>query len=238
MKSNILFLVIFFSVGLCFAQQKCNHHIVEKKLYFYDTLCIVGNDTFDYSLTPLFYDTMLLEDIEAFRFVAQEQTLTYMAMDEKNFRFNTPDGCMRVIIQEIADPNIGYKIFRLDAMSDTLIIKEGIDVYHPLEINDTIDYTYTIYSINLPHKVKQKIWSLANTIVHNPKDACMRPLVSYFVELCKGKEYYSLVTDGDLYCFDEQDTTKQEKWRYKNQNKYLIRLKNTLLKIRSKCEDS
>ena len=86
MKSNILFLVMLLSASLCFAQQRCNCQVVEKKLYFHDTLCITGNDTFDYPDTPLFYDRILLENDTEYRFIAQMQTLTYMAMDEKNLR--------------------------------------------------------------------------------------------------------------------------------------------------------
>ena len=46
-KSNILFWVILLSASLCSAQQRCNCKVVEKKLYFHDTLCITGNDTFE-----------------------------------------------------------------------------------------------------------------------------------------------------------------------------------------------
>ena len=94
-KSNILFLVMLLSASLCSAQQRCNCKVVEKKLYFHDTLCITGNDTFDYPDTPLFYDRILLENDTEYRFIAQMQTLTYMAMDEKNLRFNNTGDRMR-----------------------------------------------------------------------------------------------------------------------------------------------
>lgn len=236
-KSNILFLVMLLSASLCSAQQRCNCQIVEKKLYFHDTLCITGNDTFDYPDTPLFYDRILLENDTEYRFIAQMQTLTYMAMDEKNLRFNNAGDCLRVILLNEGE-GLKYSIYSIGAMSDTLLIKEGEQVDQPLEINETRDYAYTVYSIVLSHRIKKKIWSLADNIVHVPKEFCMPLIISYYVELSTDNEYYSLATDNLLYCFDIEDTRQQEKWRYKHQNKYLIQLKKTLLKIRSKCGEN
>lgn len=235
MKSNILILVTLLSATLCSAQQRCNCQIVEKKLYFHDTLCITGNDTFDYPDTPLFYDRILLENDTAYRFIAQMQTLTYMAMDEKNLRFNNAGDCMRVILLNEGE-SLKYSIYSIGAMSDTLLMKEGELVDQPREINEARDYAYTVCSIVLPRKMKKKIWSLTNTIVHAPKESCMPLFITYYVELSADNEYYSLATDNCLYCYEVKETRQQEKWRYKHQNKYLIQLKKTLLKIRSKCE--
>lgn len=237
MKSNILFLVMLLSASLCSAQQRCNCQVVEKKLYFHDTLCITGNDTFDYPDTPLFYDRILLENDTEYRFIAQMQTLTYMAMDEKNLRFyNAGDGMRVFLLNE--GKGLKYSIYSLGAMSDTLLIKEGEQVDQPLEINETRDYAYTVCSIVLPRKMKKKIWSLTNKIVQSPKEHCLPLSITYYVELSADNEYYSLATDNCLYCYDVEDTRQQEKWRYKHQNKYLIQLKKTLLKIRSKCKEN
>lgn len=235
MKSNILFLVMLLSISLCSAQQRCNCQIVEKKLYYHDTLCITGKDTFDYPDTPLFYDQILLENDTEYKFIARMQTLTYMAMDEKNLRFNNAGDCMRVILLNEGE-GLKYSIYSIGAMSDTLLIKEGEQVYQPNEIHETRDYAYTVCSMVLPRRIKKKIWSLTNTIVNAPKESCLPLLITYYVELCTGNEYYSLATDNCLYCYDVEDTRQQEKWRYKHQNKYLIQLKKTLLKIRSKCK--
>ena len=235
-KSNILFLVMLLSASLCSAQQRCNCKVVEKKLYFHDTLCITGNDTFDYPDTPLFYDRILLENDTEYRFIAQMQTLTYMAMDEKNLRFNNAGDCLRVILLNEGE-GLKYSIYSIGATSDTLLIKEGEQVHQPLEINETRDYAYTVCSIVLPRKMKKKIWSLTNTIVQTPKEPCLPLFITYYVELCTGNEYHSLATD-DCYCYEDRETRQQEKWRYKHQNKYLIQLKKTLLKIRSKCKEN
>ena len=235
MKSNILFLVMLLSASLCSAQQRCNCQVVEKKLYFHDTLCITGNDTFDYPDTPLFFDRILLENDTEYKFIARMQTLTYMAMDEKNLRFNNAGDCMRVILLN-EGKGLKHSIYSIGAMSDTLLIKEGKIVDQPLEINETRDYAYTVCSIVLPRKMKKKIWSLTNTIVNAPTESCMPLIISYYVELCTDNEYYSFATDERLFCYEVKETRQQEKWRYKHQNKYLIQLKKTLLKIRSKCE--
>lgn len=233
MKSTVLLWVMLLSISFCSAQQRCNCQIVEKKLYFQDTLCIVGNDTFDYPDTPLFFERILLENDEAYRFIALMQTLTCMAMDEKNMRFNNAEDGMRVIL---AGEGLKQSIYSIGALSDTLLIKEGELVDQPREINETRDYAYTVCSIVLSRRMKKKIESLTSTIVHiPPKDDCMPLFVEYYVELCTGNEYYSLTTDACL-CYEARETRQQEKWRYKHQNKYLIRLKKTLLKIRSKCE--
>jgi hypothetical protein len=71
--------------------------------------------------------------------------------------------------------------------------------------------------------------------VQIPKEPCMPLFITYYVELSADNEYYSLATDNCLYCYEVKETRQQEKWRYKHQNKYLIQLKKTLLKIRSKC---
>lgn len=235
MKSNILFLVMLLSASLCYAQQRCNCQIVEKKLYYHDTLCITGKDTFDYPDTPLFYDQILLENDTEYKFIARMQTLTYMAMDEKNLRFNNAGDCMRVILLNEGE-GLKYSIYSIGAMSDTLLIKEGEQVYQPNEIHETRDYAYTVCSIVLPRKMKKKIWSLTNKIVQSPKEHCLPLFITYYVELSADNEYYSLATDNCLYCYEVKETRQQEKWRYKHQNKYLIQLKKTLLKIRSKCE--
>ena len=178
------------------------------------------------------YDPVIARFFSPDNFVQVPET--YMAMDEKNLLFNNAGDCMRVILLN-EGKGLKYSIYSIGAMSDTLLIKEGEQVDQPLEINETRDYAYTVCSIVLPRKMKKKIWSLTNTIVQTPKEPCMPLIITYYVELCTGNEYYNFATD-DCYCYEPGETRQQEKWRYRHQNKYLIQLEKTLLKIRSKCE--